>query len=24
VIVTKENAADVYKDDDTLAPLTQG
>ncbi|WHP16682.1 sugar-binding protein [Cellulomonas sp. ES6] len=24
VIVTKENAADVYKDDDTLFPLTQG
>ncbi|MFF1527962.1 substrate-binding domain-containing protein [Cellulomonas sp. NPDC058312] len=24
VIVTKENAADVYKDDETLFPLTQG
>ncbi|MBD3780380.1 MAG: sugar-binding protein [Micrococcales bacterium] len=24
VIVTKENAADVYKNDDTLFPLTQG
>ncbi|QZN85350.1 sugar-binding protein [Cellulomonas sp. C5510] len=24
VIVTKDNAADVYKDDDTLFPLTQG
>ena len=23
-IVTKDNAAEVYKDDDTLYPLTQG
>jgi hypothetical protein len=24
VIVTKENAAEVYKNDETLFPLTQG